>query len=65
MSMGSPEGVDFNDPLSILLMQEHEDGEADALHEQWLAGLHRAKTVEVERSYDEPEPVAHRNWVEH
>lgn len=68
MYMGNPEDVDFNDPLSILMTCEAgETGEAevDVLHSMYIAGTHRAKSTEVERTRHEAEPVTHRYWVEH
>ena len=44
------EAVDYNDPLSLLLAAEDADAEVDVLQSQYEAGLHRAKTFEVERT---------------
>lgn len=68
MYMGNPEGIDFNDPLSILMTREAgETGEAevDVLHSMYVSGTHRAKSFEKERTQYETEPVTHRHWIEH
>ena len=41
--------VDFNDPLTLLLMAEDDEDECDALHSCWDAASHRAKCYEPER----------------
>ena len=67
--MGSPyEAVDYNDPLSLLLQAEGEDAEVDALHEQYDAGTHRAKTYEAEREHGDtlgysPAEMAAQDWL--
>lgn len=65
MNTGNSEGVDFNDPLSILMTREGDEAEVDALHSMYTAGTHRAKSTEVERTHHEAEPVTHQYWVEH
>jgi hypothetical protein len=41
--------INYNDPLTLLLMAEEDDEESDVLHSYWNAASHRAKTFEVER----------------
>lgn len=47
----SYEGVDYNDPLSILISAESEDDSgADELESLYCAARYRARTFEVERT---------------
>ena len=62
------EAVDYNDPLSLLLAAEDEETECDALHSQYDAGTHRAKTYEPERSKGDlmgasPVELAAQDWL--
>ena len=66
--MSRYEAVDYNDPLSLLLAAEGEDAEVDALHEQYDAGTHRAKTYEAEREHGDtlgysPAELAAQDWL--
>ena len=66
--MSRYEAVDYNDPLSLLLAAEGEDAEVDALHEQYDAGTHRAKTYEAEREHGDtlgysPAEMAAQDWL--
>lgn len=45
--------IDYNDPLTLLLMTEEDDEECDVLHSCWEAGLHRAKCYEPERTQND------------
>lgn len=45
------EAVDYNDPLSLMLLaEEDEDSEVEHLHSQYDAGLARRSTFEVEKT---------------
>jgi len=41
--------IDYNDPLTLLLMAEGDDEECDVLHSCWNAASHRARSYEPER----------------
>ena len=62
------EQVDYNDPLTLLLLAEGSDDEVDELHERYDSGMHRTKTFEAEREDSDmlgasPMELAAQDWL--